>query len=79
MSVTCKRHIWGVTFFFLRMKRNQEQVFKREGKFLFIIGMSGWKTKIDRSIYLKTKQTARSTEVAVKLLISPQMFSGDFS
>ena len=64
----------GASCFFLRMRRNQEQVFKSEEKLLLSLAIE-WMESENRSIdILETKQTARRTKVAVKLLISPQMF-----
>ena len=60
---------FGASCFLLRMRRNQEQVFKSEEKLLLSLAIE-WMENENRSIdILETKQTARSTEVAVKLLI----------
>ena len=65
---------FGASCVFLRMRRNQEQVFKSEEKLLLSLAIE-WMESENRSIdILETKQTARRTKVAVKLLISPQMF-----
>ena len=67
---------FGASCVFLRMRRNhgQEQVFKSEEKLLLSLAIE-WMESENRSIdILETKQTARSTKVAVKLLISSQMF-----
>ena len=55
-------------------RNRQELVFKSEEKLLLSLAIE-WMENENRSIdILETKQTARSTKVAVKLLISPQMF-----
>ena len=55
----------GASRFFLRKRRNQEHVFKKEKEIIaYHCLWSEWKTKIDWSICLKTYQTAKNVSFA---------------